>query len=217
VVSEQIGKRPYNSARRQEQAGATRLAILHSARRLFEADGYSATTMEAIALDAGVALKTVYSAFGTKAGLLRALWDLLLKGDTEDVPVAQRAAYLEIMHEPDPRRQLELNARNGRIVKTRIGAMFGVIRGAATTDPDAAALWELIQSDFHANQRTIIDSLDTKHALRDGLDPAVAADILWTLNHPDLYLLLVGRCGWPAERFEQWLADSFCHHLLGTT
>jgi AcrR family transcriptional regulator len=217
VVSEQIGKRPYNSARRQEQARATRLAILHSAKRLFEADGYSATTMDAIALDAGVALKTVYSAFGTKAGLLRALWDLLLKGDTGEAPVAQRAAYLEIMQEPDPRRQLELNARNGRIVKTRIGAMFGVIRGAATTDPDAAALWELIQSDFHANQRTIVDSLDAKHSLRHGLDVDTATDILWTLNHPDLYLLLVGRRGWPAEQFEEWLADSFCHHLLGTT
>ena len=214
MASERIGKRPYNSQRRQEQAKATRMTILQSAKRLFEAGGYAPTTMEAIARDAGVALKTVYSAFGTKAGLLRALWDLLLKGDTDGAPIAQRAAYMEIMSEPEPRRQLELNARHACIVKSRIGAMFDVIRGAASTEHDAASLWALIQTDFHANQRTIVDSIDAKQALRDGLDAAAATDVLWTLNHPDTYLLLVVRCGWPIAQFERWLADSFCHHLL---
>ena len=71
-------KRPYNSPRRQEQAAATRRAILESAQRLFEQHGYAATTMDAIAAETGVALKTVYSAFVTKSRLLRALWYLLL-------------------------------------------------------------------------------------------------------------------------------------------
>src|SRR4029453_16176749 len=83
-------KRPYNSPRRQEQAAATPRAILESAQQLFEQQGYTATTMDAIAEETGVALKTVYSAFVTKSGLLRALWDLLLKGDIEDAPAAAR-------------------------------------------------------------------------------------------------------------------------------
>ena len=207
-------KRRYDSPRRQAQAAATRAGMLRAAQRLFEADGYPATTMEAIAAEAGVALKTVYLAFTTKAGLLRALWDLLLKGDQKDAAVAERPWYLEVLHESDPERQLRLNARNSAAVKGRIGSILRVIRDAAAVDPELSALWELIQSDFHANQRTIVDELDRKGALRPPLDAARAADVLWTLNHPDVWLLLVGRRGWSPEEYEQWLADTSCAQLL---
>jgi AcrR family transcriptional regulator len=208
-------KRRYDSRRRQAQAAATRRAILDAAQVLFERDGYVPTTMDAIAGEAGVALKTVYSAFATKSGLLRSLWDLLLKGDTDDAPVADRSWYREMLAEPDPERLLRLNARNARIVKTRIGPLLGVIRSAAVVDPDGAALWRLIQSDFHANQRTVVDAVAARGGLRPGLDPARATDVLWTLNHPDVWLLLAGERGWSPEQFEQWFADITCAQLLG--
>src|SRR2546430_7126899 len=139
-------KRTYNSPRRREQAAATRREILEAAQPLFERQGYAATTMAAIASEAGVALKTVYVAFETKSGLLRALWHLLLRGDEADVPVADRPWYREVVDEPDPERQLRLNARNARVVKERAAALMRVIRDAAPADPDIAALWDRIQS-----------------------------------------------------------------------
>ena len=67
--------RTYDSSRRQAQAAATRRSILDAAHRRFVADGYVATTMEGIAAEAAVSLKTVYVGFGTKARLIgRALW-----------------------------------------------------------------------------------------------------------------------------------------------
>ena len=92
-MAEEIKPRRYESPRRREQAAATRRAILDAAQSLFERDGYAATTMAAIASEAGVALKTVYVAFETKSGVLRALWNLLLRGDDDDVPVAGRDWY----------------------------------------------------------------------------------------------------------------------------
>src|SRR3954453_10707339 len=86
-------RRRYDSRRRREQAEGTRTAILEAAERQFEAHGYAATTMAAIAAEAGVALKTVYVAFETKAGVLRALWNLLLRGDEADTPVGRRDGY----------------------------------------------------------------------------------------------------------------------------
>ena len=207
-------KRRYNSPRRQEQAAATRRSILDAAQRLFERQGYAATTMEAIAAEAGVALKTVYVAFATKSGLLRALWDLLLKGDEDDAAVDQRQWYREVVEEPDPATQLRLNARNARVVKLRIAGLLEVIRDAAPVEPDTAALWNLIQSDFYANQRVIVETLHKRHALKAGLDVTRATDILWTLNHPDLWLLLVGQRGWTPEEFEQWFGDTACAQLL---
>jgi len=207
-------KRVYNSPRRQEQAAATRAHILDAAKRLFEQHGYSATTMSAIAKEAGVALKTVYLAFESKSGVLRALWNRTLRGDDEDVPVAAREWYREVLEEPDPERQLRLNARNARRVKERIGALLETIRSASAGDPDVAALWERIQNDFLENQRAIIDSLAARGALRPGLSADEAADLLWTLNHPAIWGLLVGQRGWKPQRFEEWLADAFCSQLL---
>src|SRR5258706_430394 len=71
-------KRSYDSPRRREQAAATRRDILEAAQQLFERQGFAATKMAEIAGEAGVALKTVYAAFETKSGVLRALWHLLV-------------------------------------------------------------------------------------------------------------------------------------------
>ena len=97
-----------------EQAAATRREILEAAERLFGRKGYAATTMAAIAAEAGVALKTVYVAFENKSGVLRGLWNLRLRGDEELIPVAEQAWYREMLAEPDPERRLRLNARNSR-------------------------------------------------------------------------------------------------------
>ncbi len=214
MVDARRTKRPYNSQRRRQQASATRRTVLEAAQRLFERDGYVATTMDAIAGEAGVALKTVYSAFTTKSGLLRAVWDLALKGDTDDAPVAQRTWYREVFDEPDPERQLRLNARNAVAVKVRIGPMLRVIRSASVVDPDGEALWQLIQSDFYENQRAIVKAIHKRGALRRGLSQVEASDILWGLNHPDVWLLLVGERGWTPRQFESWFADTTCQQLL---
>src|SRR5215207_1119087 len=207
-------RRSYHSPRRQQQAAATRRSILDAAQRLFEEHGYPATTMEQVAAEAGVALKTVYSAFATKSGLLRALWDLRLKGDADDAPVAERPWYREVLDEPDPERQLRLNARNSRVVKERIGSILRTIRSAAAIEPGADALWRLIQSDFHANQRVLVAAIAARGGLRPGLDVERATDVLWTLNHPDVWLLLVGERGWTPEAFEAWFAEVCCAQLL---
>ena len=104
-------RRTYNSPRRQEQAAATRTQILASAQRLFERDGYAATSMAAVAADAGVSLKTVYVAFETKSGLLRAVWHRVLRGEGDGVPVGDQPWFRRVLDEPDPRTQLRLNAR----------------------------------------------------------------------------------------------------------
>jgi AcrR family transcriptional regulator len=208
------GKRPYESPRRREQAAATRRDILDAAQRLFERQSYAATTMAAIAAEAGVALKTVYVAFDTKSGVLRALWNLLLRGDEDDVPVMDRQWYREVLEEPDPERKLRLNARNSRTVKLRIAPVLEVIRSAAPLDPAIGELWSRIQSDFHDNQRSVVKALDKRRGLRPGLDVDRAADILWMLNHPDVWQLLVGQRGWTADQYEQWFGDTACAQLL---
>jgi AcrR family transcriptional regulator len=207
-------KRRYDSPRRREAAAATKREILEAAERLFERQGYAATTMATIAAEARVALKTVYVAFQTKSGVLRALWNLRLRGERDELPVAQQQWYREVLDEPDPEHQLRLTAHNSRVVKLRIAGVLEIIRGAAPIDPDIAALWSRIGTEFHANQRVVAQSLADKGALAPGLDIERAADILWTINHPNLWQLLVGERGWTAEQYEQWCAQILCTQLL---
>lgn len=206
--------RRYESPRRKAQAAATRMQILESAQKLFEQLGYSGTTMAAVAADAGVALKTVYVAFETKSGLLRALWHLRLRGDTDDLAVQDRRWFHEVIEERDPVRQLRLAASNSRAVKQRVGGLFDVIRSGATIDPEVAALWSRIESDFHDNQNAIVASLAAKGGLRTELDVERGADILWTLNHPDIWSLLVRERSWTPDEWEQWFGDTVIAQLL---
>lgn len=206
--------RRYDSPLRAEQAAATRAAILDAAERLFLRDGYGPTSVAAVAREAGVATKTVYLGFDTKAGLLRAVWNRRLRGGLEDVPVAEQQWFLEVLEEKDPERQLRLNARNSRGGKLRVAALGDVVRAAAPLDPEIGALWERIGENYRENQRAVVASIAEKGALKAGLDVERAADILWAINHPTVWILLVGERGWSAEDYEQWTFETAREQLL---
>jgi AcrR family transcriptional regulator len=214
MTSSMKSRRAYHSPRREEQARQTRRAILEAALTLFAEQGYSAASLAEIARAAGVALKTVEAAFGTKAKLLTALWDVSIVGDDEAIPLAEREWFREMLAESDPRRQLELHARNARGIKQRLGALTEVMRRAAQSDPEIDARWQIVQDQFMENQTMVAESLAAKDALRPELDAAAAAEMLWTLNHPSLYYLVVHDRGWAEDQYERWLADSFVHQLL---
>jgi AcrR family transcriptional regulator len=192
-------KRRYESPRRKAQADATKRDILAAAQRLFERQGYAATTMAAIAAEAGV--------------VLRGVWNALLRGE-DDRPVDEHAWYREVLDEPDPDRRLALNARNSTQGKLRVSAIAQVIREAAPTDEEIGALWDRIQTEYRENQRAIAERLDQDGRLAPGLDVERAADILWTINHPNTWQLLVAERGWAPEEYQRWAGDAARAQLL---
>src|ERR671930_777126 len=142
-------RRRYESPRRREQAAATRQAILEAAEQLVAERSYVGTSVAEIAEEARVALKTVYAVFGTKAEVLRGLWNLRMRGDEEPVPMTDRPWFREIVDEPDPRRRLALVARNARLVRERTAHVTEIVRQAAPADEQIAALWERFQREFY--------------------------------------------------------------------
>ena len=143
-------RRGYDSPRRREQAAETRRKILDAAGELFARDGYAAVAMPAIADRAGVALKTVYLAFGTKAGVLHGLWDVRLGGDDQPIPVTERPWYRELLEGDDPVALVRAAARQSRLTKERAGDLMRIISQAAATEPVLADLWERIETEFRA-------------------------------------------------------------------
>jgi AcrR family transcriptional regulator len=207
-----VKKRPYDSPRRREQAAATRAAILDAALKLFEQQGYAATSVAAIAEEAGVALKTVYAVFGTKRSVLVALRSRLVRGSDDPVPVAEREWFRAVLDEPDPRKRLTMFAAAATALKSRAGAIFEIIRHAAPADPEIGAMWDEFTRDFYENQRLVIERFDADGALK--VDVNRATDILWTINHPAVYHLLVVERGWSADDYQRWLEESLDQQLL---
>jgi len=213
-MPEPVKPRRYESALRREQAAATRARIVRAAAELFAAQGYPQTSIEQIAARAGVARPTVYTAFTGKPALLKEALDLLLAGDDAAVPVRDRPWFQELLNQRDPRRLLEIEARNDRMINERVAPLHEALRNASATDGDIARLHATIKQQRRIGARVVTDALAALGPLRDDLDLDAATDVLWLLKDPALYTALVGDRGWPAERYQAWLARTMQAALL---
>jgi AcrR family transcriptional regulator len=213
-MSRPVNPRRYRSARRQEQASRTRRAILDAAGRLFVQHGYTATTMAAVADAAGVALDTVYAAVGPKPVLFRLLVEVAISGADPPVEALERDYVHAIRAEPDAASKLVLYAGAIRRIQQRLAPLVQVLQQAAEADPQLRALWRQIAERRAANMGVLAAELAATGALRPDLTVQVAADVLWSMNSPEFYLLLVGQRGWEPDRYQRWLADAWQRLLL---
>jgi AcrR family transcriptional regulator len=210
-------KRSYRSPIRDEQASATRRRVLDAALRLFVQGGYHRTTIEAVAAESGVAVPTVYKAFGTKAAILRGAVAQALAGDDEREPLMRRPWWREQLDEPDPEKQLQLIARNARAIWNRAAPIVEMLRTAATLDPETAEIWGTVNQDRVERSRVTARSLAGKGGLRTDLSAATVADVLTNMTSLELYLLFVRDRGWSARRYQDWLGESLASLLLAAS
>ena len=210
-------KRAYRSTRRAEQVAQTRRDILAAAGTLFRGQGYSAVSMPLIAREAGVGVETIYRAFGSKAGLFKAVIDAAVAGGSSraEVPVEARPAIREIVEEPDPRRQVERYAATQPGIHRRSGPLLRALSGAAGSDPELDALWSEIEASRREGQARFVGMLASRGRLRPGMTIEEGRDGLWTLTSLAVYDMLVETLGWTTERYERWLADRLIDLLLG--
>jgi AcrR family transcriptional regulator len=213
-MSAPVKRRSYDSSRRQQQARQNKERVLEVARSHFERDGYAATTIPAIADEAGVSVETVYKSFGNKAGLLKAVHDVTLVGDAEPVPMAERAEVQSVMAEPDPRRKIELYFSYQPMFATRLMPLSLVIRDAASNDPTVAAVWRQMVEERLAGMSMFARHLNDGAHLRADVTVEAARDVLWTLTSPELWELLILQRGWTAEAYSRFTADTAIAALL---
>ena len=200
--------------RRRERALATRRRVLDAARALFIERGYVATTIDAIAERADVSTETVYATFGTKRAVLSELVDVSIAGGAEPVPVMDQSAVQRLRDEPDQRARLRMLATLGRSILERRSAIDAVVAGAATSDPEIAALRDRGKAERFAGQRALLGIVIGDGRLREGLDLETGASVLYAIGSPETYQLLVVDRGWSPDRFETWYAGTLERLLL---
>ena len=215
-MTQRAKKRVYDSSSRKEAARVTRQAIVDAARSVFLDKGYAAATMPAIAQAAGVALDTVYATVGKKPALFRMLIETAISGADSEVPVEEREYVRAIRAEKDAAGKLRIYAAALRSIQQRLAPLFRVLQDAARLDPELAALWQSISQRRAKNMRLFAADLAATGRLRPHLSVAKAADIIWSMNAPEFYLLLVEQRGWSSQEFEDWLVDAWIRLLLGS-
>lgn len=204
--------RRYDATRRQEQARQTRERIVGSAERLFLDAGYSATSVAAIAADAGVSVDLIYKTFGGKPGLVRAIFQRALEG-VGPIPAEVRSDRLQA-EEHDARKIIEGWGRFVIEISPRGSPIVLLVRSAAATDPELVALLEEIDASRLRRMTANARRLHRAGHLRPGMTVREAADVLWTYSSPELYDLLVLRRGMPLQRFGRFVADAMAAALL---
>jgi AcrR family transcriptional regulator len=198
---------------RRDRARATRLRMIHAAQRVFTGQGYAGARMTDIAAEAGVAVQTVYFTFHTKAELLQACYELAVLGEDDPRPPPGQPWYAAMLDARDGLTAIRCFAEGFSAIAARVAVLDDVARSAAH-EPDAVqvrASNEQLRRDGYAR---IVAHLAGRFGLRPGLDPPDAVDILLTLGGPATYRALVVDCGWPRDRFVDWLASTLGQQLL---
>lgn len=200
---------------RAARARETRRRVIDAALRLFVEQGYMPTTMSAIAREAGVAVQTLYLAFGSKSSILSAALDVAIVGDDEPVPLLERPWVQELRAEEDGRRAVALLCRENTELFRRVAPLHVAIR-AATGDAEVASLLERDQQSRYATQRQIVLILADKPGFNAEMGEDRAADIVYGLLSEAVYLLLCGDRGWSAEDWSAWVAATLSSQLFPT-
>jgi AcrR family transcriptional regulator len=212
-VPEPVKSRRYRSPVREEQAAATRRAVLLAARALFTTEGYAGTAVAEVARRAGVSVDTVYASVGRKPQLLLAVHDMALAGGDEALPSAERDYVAAVRAAPTTREKLEVYAAALGERLPHVVPLVESLREAAATDPACRAAWQALERRRADNMLLMARDLRAGGGLRPDLDDADVAHRLWIGNSAAYYRLCTAGDR-PPERYVALVLETWTATLL---
>jgi AcrR family transcriptional regulator len=187
--------------------------MVGAAYRLFCEKGYTATTMEAIAREADVAVPTLYFTFRTKGAILGEALGAAVMGFDQPVGPEDSSWYEAFQAEPEARRALRILVENTTPILARVGPLMAATYAAAS-DPEVTSVYELSEKRRAEGYRTIVQMLARKGGLRPGIRVSNATDILLVLLGPQLFDALANGRGWSVGACNRWLVEVLSQQLL---
>jgi AcrR family transcriptional regulator len=202
-------KRRYDSSARRAQAEALRARILEVSRRLFGRRGFDNVTIDEIAAEAGASAPTVYAAYKSKAGILKAIITETFFGDDYEA-LAQR-----LTEERDPIALMRITAAISRVIFDRERAEIGILRGASAFSRDLQRVEKKFEDLRYSLQQSRAELINAKYAHASALGLERVRDVMWMLTGRDIYRMLVLERGWSSDAYEAWVAGALIAMLTG--
>jgi AcrR family transcriptional regulator len=169
-----------------------------------------------VARQAGVSPESIYKGFGTKAALVKEVFDVAVAGDDEPVAVADRPQAQRVREESDVRVKLRLYAEDAAVRAERSARVQLALRNGAASDPAIGGLWQELQAERLAGMTMLARHLVDTGQLRAGTGVDEVRDVLWTCISVEVYDLLVHQRGWTRSRYAAWLARTLIASLTET-
>jgi len=205
----------YRPRVQQERTRATRERILRAATALFIRDGYLATTMAAVAGEAGVAVQSLYLRFGSKLEILKAAFDAAVVGDLEPVPLLERQWFTELSTTPTGPAAMRVFLREITTLLARTYPIYAVIQAAAASE--AGELLADIKRQRYEGIRKVAEELSRKTGFARDVSVDTGADMIYSQVSEEQYGLLVADRGWSSEEWARWSTNILIGSLFAGT
>ena len=173
--------RTYTGSRRRSPASVDR--VLEAAEGLIREDAFHTATMDELAAAAGVSRATVFNRFGTKLGVLQALYARCL--ESPEMEAIQKAMAIE-----DPVAALEALIDAGCEMWEEHGFVEEQLQAIVVLEPEAGALVEEQRNEQRADLRDLTRRLARADRLRPGLGEARVTATLHMLTSLESFLWL---------------------------
>jgi len=202
-----VDRRAYDASRRQADARVRQRRVVDTARTLFLARGYGATSVADIAAAADVSVPFVYAAFESKAGILTRALDLAIAGHDRELAVADRPDYRTGTSAPSLHERVTAVSRIARSAHERGAPLIHLVESARGTDPVLDELAGTVDAALRRDVDGFVRRLPAKMRRRD-LTLEQITDLLSALFAARTWTALVEGCHWSPDDYETRMADS---------
>jgi AcrR family transcriptional regulator len=195
---------PVKRSKQADKARQTRHRITAAARELFAEYGYGATTLQDVADRAGVSVQSIYFVFGNKRSLLKEVVDTTIAGDDQPIETMERDWFRDAVGAATASELLRQFVHGTGQIIVRVAPILDVIRTAATIDPEIAEQWPQDGNPRYTVHAAAAKALVAKPGASREVSAEHAADVLYGILSPELYLLYVRDRGWTPDQWERW-------------
>jgi AcrR family transcriptional regulator len=193
-----MARRPYTARGRGSAESIDR--VLGAAERLIREGAFHLATMDELAAAAGVSRATVFNRFGSKLGVLQALFARAMEGP--EMEAIQEALAVE-----DPVEALEAVIGGACAIWDSQGYVHEQLQAIAVLEPDASVLIDRQREEQRAEIRDLVRRLDKAGRLRPGLGEARAAATLHMLTSLESFLWLRRDYGLSLRQTRETITD----------
>jgi AcrR family transcriptional regulator len=193
-----MARRTYTAARRGSPQSVDR--VLEAAERLIADDAFHTATMDELAAAAGVSRATVFNRFGSKLGVLQALFTRAMEGPEME---AIRAG----LETENPVESLDAVIEASCAIWESEGYIHEQLQAIVVLEPDASALIDEQREIQRAEIQGLVRRLAKAGALRPGLGEARAAAIIHMLTSLETFLWLRREYGLSLRQTRDTIAE----------
>jgi AcrR family transcriptional regulator len=192
-------RRPYTTGRRR-RGGDSVDRVLEAAEQLIKKNAFHLATMDEIATASGVSRATVFNRFGSKLGVLQALFSRAIEGP--EMEAIRRALEIE-----DPVESLEAVIGASCAIWESQAFVHEQLQAIVVLEPDASVLIDQQRQDQRADLQLLARRLSRAGQLREEVSEARATATLHMLTSLESFIWLRRHYGLSMRRTRETITE----------